>query len=464
MELTRRNFLSASAAAVATGAATGCATSRPGAKATSAVIVAGAMAQGRVFGANEKINVCVMGCGGRGSSHIDGFAGKPNSEVVALCDPDSAHLEGHAKLVEKKSGKKPKLYKDIREALADKEIDAVSIATPNHWHTLGAVWAAQAGKHVYVEKPGSHDIYEGQQLVAAAEKGKVVMQHGTQSRSSERWLRDIPLLQSGEIIGPLYMARGLCYKNGGRGDLGIKKDCDPPAELDWDIWQGPASRRKFNPLYHPYNWHWFWHYGNGEIGNQGIHQLDICVWGMNRGFPVRVDSVGGRYTYKDGAETPNTNIATYIYEDGTMMVFEVRNRFTNSEGGVEIDGKYVEGVDVGNLFYGNGGYYVEGQGFFDKSNRPIPVDYSKYPKVETKGNWENFLAAVKAGDKTKVYGDMKAAHLSSGHAHLAGISYRAGTSLAFDPKAEKFTGYKAEEANKMLTREYAKGFEVPKFA
>ena len=442
MELTRRHFLSASAA----------------------VLAAGTMTRGRVWGANDKVNVCVMGCGGRSGAHIDGFAGGANSEVVALVDPDEGSLNSRAKIVEKKSGKAPKLFKDIRQALEDKEIDAVSIATPNHWHTLGAVWSAQAGKHVYVEKPGSHDIFEGQQLIAAAEKYNVVMQHGTQSRSSERWLRDIPLLQSGEIIGPLYMARGLCYKNGGRGDLGVKEDCDPPKDLDWELWQGPASRRKFNPLYHPYNWHWFWHYGNGEIGNQGIHQLDICVWGMNRGMPVRVDSVGGRYTYKDGAETPNTNVATYIYEDGTMMVFEVRNRFTNSEGGTQIDGKFIEGVEVGNLFYGSEGYYVDDQGFFDTKNRPIPVDYSKYPKVETKGNWENFLAAVKANDKTKVFGSMKDAHYSSGHAHLAGISYRMGTSLTFDPKSETFTGYKADEANKEITREYAKGFEVPKIA
>ncbi len=442
MEITRRHFISASAA----------------------VVAAGTMTRGRVFGANEKMGVCVMGCGGRGQSHIEGFAGKDYSEVVALCDPDEKNLASRAKLVEKASGKAPKLYKDIREALNDKDVEAVSIATPNHWHTLGAVWSAQAGKHVYVEKPGSHNIYEGQQLLAAAEKYNVVMQHGTQARSSARWIRDIGLIQSGEIIGSVYMARGLCYKNGGRGDQGIKKDSDPPKTLDWEIWQGPASRRPFNELYHPYSWHWFWHYGNGEIGNQGIHQLDVCVWGLNKGFPVKVNMDGGRYTYKDSCETPNTVCATFTYEDGSMMVFEVRGRFTNSEGGVMVDGKFLEGVTVGNLFYGSEGYYVEEQGFFDKKNKPIPVDDAKHPMPESKGNWANFIAAAKAGDKGAVYGSMKDAHLSSGHAHLASASYRLGSSLKFDPKAEVFTGLGADEANKMLSRDYAKGFEVPKIA
>ncbi len=441
MEISRRHFLNSSAA----------------------VLAAGVMTHGRVWGANEKIGVCVVGVNGRGGSHIEGFSKSPDSEVVALCDVDARVLERVAKQVEKETGKKPKTYRDMREAFTDPDVDVVSIATPNHWHTLAAVWAAQAGKHVYVEKPASHNIYEGQQLVAAAEKYNVVIQHGTQSRSDRQWLRDIALLQSGEIIGPLYMARGLGYKNGNRGAIGNEPDSDAPETLDWDLWQGPASRKPFNKMYHPYNWHWFWHWGNGEIGNQGIHQLDIAAWGMNRGLPVRVDSVGGRYTYEDAGETPNTNVATFIYEDGTMLVFEVRNRWTNDEGGRMLGDKFAGGVGVGNLFYGDGGYYVEDQGFFDKKNEPIPVDNAKYPFPESKGCWQNFLEAVKANDKTKVYGDMKAAHVSSGMAHLAGISYRLGTSLKFDPKTETFTGAPSE-ANTMLTREYAKGFEVPKLA
>ncbi len=441
MELTRRHFLSAS----------------------TAVIAAGMTAQGKVWGANEKIGVCVIGLNGRGNSHMEGFSKSPDSEVVAVCDVDSRVLERAAKSIEKNTGKTPKTYRDMREAFADPAVDAVSIATPNHWHTLAALWAAQAGKHVYVEKPASHNVYEGQQLVAAAEKYNVIMQHGSQSRSDRRWMRDMALLHSGEVIGPVYMARGLGYKNGNRGSIGNKPDAPAPEHLDWDLWQGPASRKPYNPMYHPYNWHWFWHWGNGEIGNQGIHQMDLGAWGMNRGFPVRVDSVGGRYTYEDAGETPNTNVATFIYEDGTMFVFEVRNRWTNDEGGRMIGDKFVKGVDVGNLFYADGGYYVEGQGFFDTRNNPIPVDEAKHPMPESSGCWQNFLNAIKANDKGKIPAPMTAAHISSGLAHIASISYRLGTSLKFDPKTETFVDAPSE-ANAMLTRDYAPGFEVPKIA
>ncbi|HOV59574.1 MAG TPA: Gfo/Idh/MocA family oxidoreductase [Candidatus Hydrogenedentes bacterium] len=426
------------------------------------VLAAGTIMSGRVWGANDRIRVCVIGCNGRGNEHVEGFSKCEGAEVVAICDVDARVRERVAKKLERDLNRKPKVFTDLRDALQDPEIDAVSIATPHHWHTLAAVWAAQAGKHVYVEKPAAHNIYEGQQLVAASEKFNVIIMHGTQSRSSGRWLRDISLLQSGDIIGKLYMARALGYKNGNRGSIGNKPDAPAPDYLDWELWQGPAERGAYNPMYHPYNWHWFWRYGNGEIGNQGIHQMDIAVWGLNKGFPVKVNSDGGRYTYQDAGETPNTNVATFKYEDGTMLVFEVRNRWTNDEGGRMIDGKFVEGVSVGNLFYGEKGYYVEGQGFFDEKNRPIPVSDADYPVPDTRGNWQNFIDAVRAGDKKKNFADMRAAHLASGHAHLANISYRLGRSLRFDPKAEQFVD--DAEANTLLTRQYAAGFEVPKLA
>lgn len=441
MEVTRRAFLGASAAAILT---------------------AGVRGKSTVFGANDKVGVCVIGINGRGGSHISGFNECPDSEVVALCDVDQRILNRVASAIERQTGKKPKTYVDMRDALADPEVHAVGIATPNHWHTLATIWACQAGKDVYVEKPATHNIYEGHQLIAAAKKYNRVVMHGTQSRSSARWLRDIALLQSGEIIGPVYMARGLGYKNGNRGSIGIKPDGEPPETLNWRLWQGPASERPYNPNYHPYNWHWFWHYGNGEIGNQGIHQMDIGVWGMNKGMPVKVYSVGGRYTYQDQGETPNTNVATFTYADGTMFVFEVRNRWTNTEGGVEIDGKLLKGVDVGNLFYADEGYYVEGQGFYDTRNRPIEVDRSKYPDPSTAGNWQNFINAVKDPANATNYADPMACHLSSGHAHLANISYRLGRTLEFDPQTETFRD--APDANALLTREYAPGFEVPEIA
>jgi predicted dehydrogenase len=444
MEFTRRSFLGASAAAV---------------------LAAGTMTKGRVFGANEKIGVCVMGIGGRGGSHISAFSSSPDSEVVALCDVDERILRRVAAGLKDKTGKEPKTYTDVREALQDPDVDALAIATPNHWHTLATIWACEAGKDVYVEKPATHNIWEGQQIIAAAEKYDRIVQHGTQNRSSQSYLRDIPLLQSGEIIGPLFMARALGYKTGrNRDSIGDRPDTEPPANLHWDLWQGPASRKPFNPAYHPYSWHWFWHYGNGEIGNQGVHEMDVGVWGMNKGFPVKVYSTGGRYTYEDAGETPNTNVATFKYEDGTIMVFEVRNRYTNSEGGTEIDGKFFPGVSVGNLFYGDGGYYVKGIGFFDTENKLIPLDIEKYPLPESDDHMQVFLNAVKARDKSLIHGTMEEAHVSCTHCHLANISYRVGESLTFDPQSQQFTGHAADEANKLRTREYAEGFEVPQLA
>jgi len=440
-ELSRRNFLNASAAAM---------------------FAAGTAASARSYAANDKVGICVIGVNGRGGSHLDGFTDAPDSQVVAICDPDQRVLDRRSKQIKDKTGIEPKQFKDMREAFADDDIDAVSIATPNHWHTLATVWACQAGKDVYVEKPATHNVFEGKQLIAAAKKYNRIVQHGTQRRSDGRWIRDIGILHSGDVIGPVYMARGLGYKSGNRGELRDRGASEVPEYLDWRLWQGPASEQDYNPVYHPYNWHWFWHYGNGEIGNQGIHQLDVGAWGMNRGLPVKVYSTGGRYTYDDMGETPNTNVATFTYEDGTMFVFEVRNRWTNDEGGRMIDGKYRRGVDVGNLFYADGGYYVEGQGFFDERNEPIEVDYSKYPMPETKGPWQNFINAVKSRKQEDIYGNVEDAHVSSALAHLANTSYRLGRSLEFDPKSERYVN--DDEANAMLTRQYAPGFEVPDLA
>lgn len=430
MDVSRRKFLGTSAAAV---------------------VAAGAMSQGKVFGANEKVRVCVIGCHGRGGSHLEGFTKSDGSEVVAICDPDERVLKARSRQMERETGKKVKTFVDMRDVFADDSIDAVSIATPNHWHTLASIWAMEAGKDVYVEKPATWSIWEGEQLIAAQKKYGRVLQHGTQRRSDARWLRDIALLQSGEIIGPLYMARGLGYKNGNRGSIGFKDNEEVPEWLDWRIWQGPASEQPYNPNYVHYTWHWFWDYGNGEVGNQGIHQLDIASWGMNRGMPVKVYANGGRYTYEDQAETPNTLAVTFTYEDGTMFTFDVRNRFTNDEAG----------VGVGNLFYADEGYYVEGKGFFDKENKQIDVDTKKYPYPRVKNCWQNFIDAVKAGDPAKVYGNAEDAHVSSALAHLANASYRTGRSLEYDPASRSF---KDDEANALLKRDYHDEFTVPELA
>jgi predicted dehydrogenase len=416
-----------------------------------AVLAAGTMAQRSVFGANERIQVAVVGINGRGGSHIGGFSDLPGSEIAALCDPDSRVLERRAKGVEEKTGKAPKQYGDLREVMADDSIDVVTIATPNHWHTLAAIWALQAGKDVYVEKPCAHSVWEGRQLATAAEKySDRIVQHGTQRRSDARWIRDLRLMKEG-IIGDVYMARGLGYKSGSRGSIGIADNEAPPPHLNWDLWQGPASEQAYCKNYHPYRWHWFWHYGNGEIGNQGVHQMDVCAWGMDRGLPVKISSAGGRYTYDDQGETPNTQVTTMTYADGTMTVFEVRNRYTNDESGVK----------VGNLFYGSEGYYVEGKGFFDKRDKPIEVT-EPMPEMPAGGHYGTFLNAVHTRDRDAIHGTAMDGHLSAAHCHLGNISYRVGRTVHFDPATETF-GDDAE-ANALLKREYREPYVVPQLA
>ena len=437
MKVSRRVFLGASA---------------------SAVIVAGTKSAGKVFGANDAVNVCCIGLNGRGKNHMDEFTALTGARVVALCDVDDGVLQQRARELENRTHRRPKTFRDMREAFTDPGIDAVSIATPNHWHALAAIWACQAGKDVYVEKPLSHVIWEGRQLVAAAQKYGRVVQHGTQSRSSEDFMQDIQLLHDG-IIGEVYMARGIVYKNGRRGSLGFSEVKDPPENLDWPMWQGPAPDKPYKPVYHPYNWHWFWHWGNGEIGNQGVHQMDICLWGLDRGLPVRVQSMGGRFTYEDEGETPNTQVATYTFFDGAMLVFEVRNRFTNSEGGVEINGQFHPGADVANLFYGSEGYYVQGIGFFDKKNKLIEV---KRPHVETEGAFGNFLKAVRSRQPSDNASPALQGHYSSVCCHLGNIAYRLGRTLDFNPETETFVNDR--EANELLRRAYRPGFEVPPLA
>jgi len=439
-------------------------------KTTAAVIVAGTMAHGKVFGANNRVRVCTVGFNGQGKSHIKDILDlKDEAEYVALCDVDSEVLSGGAKVVQEAQGKKPKLYKDIREALADKEIDAITIATPNHWHSLAAIWGCQAGKDVYVEKPLSHNIYEGRQLVAAAEKYKSIVQHGTQSRSNSTLRRDMKLIHDG-FIGKIGESRGYVYKNGNRGSIGHGKSGPVPENLDWSLWQGPSRDHEFQinvdkknkpGLYVHYDWHYFWEYGNGEIGNQGVHQMDVAAWGHNRGLPVKAYSSGGRFGLDDDGQTPNTQATTFTYADGSIMTFQVRNLGSFEE---------FDGGNCGNSFFGTKGFYVVGKGFFsykegkkdDKTSgrEPIPVP-DDAPKPDKGSKWDRFFKAVRSRKPEDMSVSTLDAHFSCIHCQLGNISYRMGRSLEFDPKTECF---KDSDANKFITREYRKGFEVPKLA
>jgi len=433
-------------------------------KTATAVIVAGAMAQGKVFGANNRIGICTIGFHGQGGSHIKDILGmKDDAEYVALCDVDSTVLDKGIKTVEKAQGKAPKGYKDIREALQDKSIDAVTIATPNHWHTLAAIWACQAGKDVYVEKPMAHSAYEGRQLVAAAEQYKRIVQHGTQNRSNATLIRDMKLIHDG-FIGTIVESRGYVYKNGNRGSIGHGKPGPVPEYLDWTLWQGPSKDREFlintdreKPgLYVHYDWHYFWEYGNGEIGNQGVHQMDEAVWGHNRGLPTRVYSSGGRFGLNDDGQTPNTQATTFTYADGSILTFQVRNLGSFREGG---------SGDCANSFFGTKGFYVRDKGFFDNKEKsgehdPIPVP-DNAPKPEKGSKWQRFFKAVRSRNPADLPVSTLEAHYACVHCQLGNIAYRLGRSLEFDPKTERF---KDSDANQYLKRDYRKGFEVPQLA
>src|SRR5580700_1681535 len=282
----------------------------------------------RVFGANDRVRVAVCGLHGRGKDHISAFSHLSNVEIAALCDVDENVLQKRIGEV----GGKPQSYVDVRKLLQDKSIDAISIATPNHWHSLMAIWACQAGKDVYVEKPCSHNTFEGRQLVRAVKKYNRICQHGSQSRSNPGMLEAIQHLNEG-TIGDVYMARAICYK--WRPSIGHATEEPVPAGVHYDLWTGPAPLKPFTKNRFHYNWHWIWDTGNGEVGNQAIHEIDIARWGLGVGFPVSVSAMGGHFMFDDDQETPNTLHATLCFDSAPgkrkMMELEVRHWITNHE-------------------------------------------------------------------------------------------------------------------------------------
>ncbi len=398
------------------------------------------------FGANDRLRVAVIGVNGRGKDHISGFSKLDNVEVATLCDVDKVVLNERAADFEKKYAKKIHIEQDLRRVYEDKSIDAVSIATPNHWHALAAIWACQAGKDVYVEKPACHNLFEGRQLVEAAKKYNRIVQHGVQLRSSAAIQEAIQHLRDG-LIGKVYMARGTVYK--WRPDIGNLGKSPVPEGLDWDLWQGPAQARDFSKNYVHYNWHWFWDYGNGDIGNQGVHETDLAMWGLDVGLPEVITSAGGKYLWNDCKETPEVLTSTYQYpKEGKIIEFEVRPWMTNKE----------DGVEVGNIFYGDKGYmvingYNDYKTYLGRNREPGPA------RNAGGDHYKNFVDAVRAKNKALLNGPIETGHLSASIAHLGNIAYRLGRTLKFDPKTETFPGDK--EANAMLTRKYRAPFTVP---
>ncbi len=397
------------------------------------------------FGANEQVNVAIVGVGSRGNAHLKEYLLQDGARIGAVCDVNQAQTERAVAMVEKAKGYKPKVYEDMRKLYADKEIDAVSIATPNHWHSLATIWACEAGKDVYCEKPASYNIWEGQRMEAAARKHNRIVQVGMQSRSIPHKIRAVELLRHG-AIGKLYMAKGVCYKR--RPSIGHEPDTSTPAGVNWDLFLGPAPMRSYNKLRHVYNWHWFWDTGNGDIGNQGIHEMDVARWGLGVGLPKGVSSTGGKFAYNDDQETPNTQIASFDYGDKEIQ-FEVRGLNTGTESGIAPQGPHT----IGDVFFGDKGYMV-----VDHSGFQIFLGDKKEPGESMKAasgsdtGWhmKNFLDAVKSRKKEDLHGEVAEGVASAVLVHMANTSYRLGRKLAFDPLKQSFTG--DEEANKMKTR------------
>jgi predicted dehydrogenase len=464
---------------------------------TAAVVAAGghflpstAMGATRIQGANDKLVIASIGVRGQGNALKRGFAKLKNVEIKTLADVD---LNLEAERVNDKNLAdvatfKPNFVQDFRRVLDDKDIDAVVIATPNHWHALMTVMALQAGKHVYVEKPSNYTIWEGRQEVEAQKKFGKIVQVGTMNRSRPAVRQAMQFLKDGGI-GKVYMARGLCFKARppiGKypdGPLGagqtFKMNIDARPEpawdaaylskVDYDLWLGPAAKTPFNVNRFHYNWHWNWSYGNGDTGNQGPHQFDIARWGLGKmEHPVKVSSFGGYFGPESAQETPNVQTSLFEYADGTVLEFGTRGEATNDEGTVKI----------GNLFYGSEGWmWVDGDGRKWQSYKGRSKD-EKGPGSEAppsqggsdpnvlfsieSPHYQNFVDAIRANDPKLLTCDIMEGHLSSALPHLANISYRVGRQLQFDGKSETFVNDK--DADKLLTREYRKGFEIKPIA
>jgi len=446
---------------------------------------------------SERLNVAVAGVNGRGGSHIGAFAlgsGRKDTVITHIVDVDSNIGNKRAGEIEKRQeGVRPKVVEDVRQVLDDKTVDIVSIATPNHWHSLMAIWAMQAGKDVYVEKPVSHNVSEGRRAVEASRKYKRICQVGTQCRSNPGMREFMTYVQSGKI-GDVKVGRGLCYKR--RDSIGPKGEYSVPSEVNYNLWSGPApilpvTRQRFH-----YDWHWIWAYGNGDLGNQGIHQMDLARWGLGVNELCKATfSYGGRLGYEDAGETANTQVCVHDYGNKTL-VFEVRGLRTPQ----------YRGAGVGVIFEGTDGYAVsssyDGGVIFDKDGNKV----TQFLGGDDKYHFANFIAAVRSRKLTDLNADVEEGHLSSALCHLGNISYRLGSPMSaeeadkavanlkttdnakdtlertlahlkdngvdmttaklqvgpvlpFDPKSETFPDN--EKAKAMLTREYRQPFAVP---
>jgi predicted dehydrogenase len=432
-----------------------------------------------VLNANDRVRVAVIGLHGRGNYHIQRLAGLQNVEIAALCDVYEPILDQRLAEVQKMGRPKPKGYQDVRELLDDKSIDAVTIATPNHWHSLIGIWACQAGKDVYVEKPCSHNLWEGGQLVRAAQKYNRIVQHGTQMRSAVAIRNAMEKLRGG-LIGDVYLARGLCFK--WRNTIGHTLPTVVPPGLNYDLWQGPAPDHAFTSNRFLYNWHWFWWYGNGDLGNQGVHQIDAARWGLGLGFPNKISAIGGHFMFDDDQQTPNTLNCAFEYSSSNtkpkMLEFEVRHWITNHEAEIgtpalgtpqpepktpAVASKLMPPVGtpgtIGDIFYGSKGYMAMGDEDADLYRTWLGEEQTPGPSEHEGGNhFQNFIDCVRSGRSQDLHAPIEEGDISCGLLHLANVSYRLGRTIQFDPETRQAIG--DDEAN-LLLRDGDRGYRHP---
>ncbi len=395
--------------------------------AATTFMIAGTKVTGPVFGANDRVRLCIAGINGRGRSHMKSFGSIPGVEIAYLADPDSRLFDSRTQMMEEINGNKPKCVQDMREALDDKDLDAITIASPNHWHSLLGIWGCQAGKDVYVEKPCSHNLYEGRKLVEAARAYDRIVQHGTQNRSNSSWDQQIRAVASGKY-GKLTVSYGHASKQ--RGSIGFEETKQPPKELDFDMWLGPVEKQPYHENLVHYNWHWFWDFGNGEIGNQGVHQMDVARWAITAATgkvgPKSVVSLGGRYGYEDQGQTPNTQLTVFDYGDVKLM-FE--------DYGLVND----ETRKVTNEFYTTEGVIKDGKFFPKGKSEGEPLEQFDSPMAP--GNiFENFINCVRSRKRDNLNAEVQEGHLSSLHCHLGNISYRLSDQTDFSKAPTSFSG------------------------
>ncbi|HUV04289.1 MAG TPA: Gfo/Idh/MocA family oxidoreductase [Armatimonadota bacterium] len=394
---------------------------------------------------SEKIIVGVIGCGGMGMNNMNSFMKQPDVEIAAVCDVYEPHLN---RALEKTGGKATP-YKDFRKLLERKDIDAVIVATPDHWHAIPTIYACQAGKDVYVEKPVAHNIKEGRAMARAARGYKRVVQVGTQQRSAKHFERAVNIVKSGKI-GKVTLARCWNVSNNFPKGIGNQPDCDPPADLDWSMWLGPAPMRQYNPNRCIYDFRWFWDYAGGKVTDWGVHLIDIVHWAMAVDAPLAVAASGGKYGIEDNTETPDTIEAIFDYPGFTMVYFHTN---CNAKG--------MDGKDYGIQFYGtNGTLFVDRSGFqiYPEGERmkDVDVELEASRQKGSEAHARNFLDCVKS--RGIPVSDIEIGHRSSSAPMLANIALRTGRKIHWDGKRERIIGDK--EAGKLLTRTYRKPWSI----